>query len=87
MSKHDKTLIKIFRQPTVSDLKWDELTSLLKSLGYSLHKKAGGSRRKFIHQTSNHIISCHEPHPSPHVAKYCVEQIADALRRNGHAKE
>jgi hypothetical protein len=86
MSRHDKTIEKICRQPTPSDVTWQELSSLLKSLDFELFKKSGGSRRKFIHRVSKQVISCHEPHPGPHAAKYLVEQVVESLKQTGHIK-
>jgi hypothetical protein len=65
---------------------WQELSSLLKSLDFELFKKSGGSRRKFIHRVSKQVISCHEPHPGPHIAKYLVEQVVESLKQTGHIK-
>lgn len=85
MGKHEKTLAKICSKPTPCDVKWNELKGLLEHLGYEMlpKGKTGGSRRKFYHKEKDALISCHEPHPAPDVAKGCVDDIADHLKANG----
>jgi hypothetical protein len=85
MSKHDKTLEKLRAVPPSANVKWDELTALLKHLGYQPIKpgKTGGSRRKFLHPERKLLISCHQPHPQPDVDKGCIADVADHLRTHG----
>jgi len=80
-----KTLEKLCRAPPPSDLRWSELVTLLKSLGYRM-LTSGGSRRKFYHQEKDALISCHEPHPSPNVDKGCIVDIAAHLKAYGFLK-
>ncbi|MCG8319934.1 MAG: type II toxin-antitoxin system HicA family toxin [Cytophagales bacterium] len=40
--------------------------------------KTGGSRRKFKN-TSNRIISIHEPHPEKTIKRYLIKQIIEHL--------
>lgn len=82
MAKHDKTLAKLQRSPPASDLKWNDLKSLLGSLGYVM-LKGSGSRRKFYNEERNLLISCHEPHPQPDVDRGCAADIIEHLRKNG----
>ena len=86
MSKHEKTLEKLARSPTPSDIKWNDLKGALEFLGYeTLNNK--GCRRKFVHKKPKDIISCHEPHPSPDVGKATIDDIARHLIDQGHIKE
>jgi hypothetical protein len=39
-----RTLARIFERPTHSDVRWDELTSLLRALGTQEHEGAGSLR-------------------------------------------
>ena len=82
MSKQSKTLERIYRKPPAADIKWDELKALLRSLGYELLKN-GGSRRKFYNSTTDALISCHEPHPSPDIGRGTATDIATHLREHG----
>lgn len=82
MAKHEKTLEKLRRTPPAADLRWDDLKSLLKSLGYDLHN-GSGSRRRFVNRVTKAIISLHEPHPSPNVDKGAVVDVAEHLKTHG----
>ncbi|UOD51325.1 type II toxin-antitoxin system HicA family toxin [Orrella daihaiensis] len=79
MSKYQKTLQKIQRTPTPSDVRWSDLVALLDYLGFEL-RSGKGSRRKFIHRQTAKTIICHEPHPQPIVAKWMLENIVQMLR-------
>jgi|LGVE01.1.fsa_nt_gb hypothetical protein len=54
MSRKDKLLLRLQQRP--KDFTWDELSVLLKSLGYKQAKsgKTGGSRRRFIHPVAEY---------------------------------
>lgn len=79
MSKQSKALEKLCQEPTPSNYKWDDLKSLLLSLGYA-EVKGAGSRRKFFHKEKNALISCHQPHPNPDVDKGCISDIVKHLK-------
>ncbi len=82
MSKHDKTRERLLRRPPPSDLKWVELTAFLKHLGYK-QLNGSGSRRKFVHSVTKHLILCHEPHPNPDVDKGCINDVTSRLKEIG----
>jgi predicted RNA binding protein YcfA (HicA-like mRNA interferase family) len=82
MSKQEKLLRKIVAKPAPSDIRWSELTTLLKSLGYELHTNSG-SRRKFFNKSLNRLIICHEPHPHDQVDKACINDVVEHLIENG----
>lgn len=79
MSKHAKTLEKMCRNPVPGDIKWVDLQAALTHLGYKVIN-GRGSRRKFFHEKKNALIICHEPHPSPDVAKGCIEDVVEHLK-------
>jgi len=60
MSRKEKLLAKLQQRP--KDFTWDELASLLKTLGYVQRKtgKTGVSRRRFVHPTAP-TITLHKP--------------------------
>lgn len=62
---------------------YKELVRLLTHLGYEESATAGGSRRRFIHATSKHVIRLHEPHPGTEVLEYMVKQVRTALSEQG----
>lgn len=82
MSKHQKALERLCQNPPPADFKWAELQQVLEHLDYELFK-GKGSRRKFIHRKTKHIIICHEPHPSPDVGKACIKDVVENLKTNG----
>lgn len=82
MSKNSKTLSRIAQKPTVADIRWDELSSALESVGYECLNN-DGSRRKFFHKGVNDLITLHKPHPSPDVAKYAIEEVREHLKLHG----
>ena len=80
MSKKEKLIAKLQQRP--KDFTWNELASLLKSLGYVEIKtgKTGGSRRRFIHQTAP-TITLHKPHPQNTLKMYAIDQILKLLQQ------
>lgn len=56
-------LIASFRACT-GPFQWREFERMLRLLGYARLPpgKTGGSRRKFVHETTKHMIFVHEPH-------------------------
>ena len=63
MSKRDKLVSRMLHKP--SDLKYDELRSLLNNLGYIEDNlgRTSRSRVAFFNQETDHIIKLHGPHP------------------------
>ena len=80
MGRKEKLLARLQQRP--KDFTWEELTSLLNSLGYVQRKtgKTGGSRRRFVHPTAP-AITLHEPHANRIVKIYVINDILDFLRR------
>ena len=82
MSRKGKLIEKLKRKPR--DFTWNELVTLLKGLGYSEVRRgrAGGSRRRFAHETAA-IISIHAPHPGNELKAYQVELVRETLTQEG----
>ncbi len=82
MSRRDKLLKRLKGRP--KDFTWNELGRLLRMLGYSQVKrgKSSGSRRRFVHP-SLPTISLHQPHPGNTLKAYQVDQLVEALRKEG----
>ena len=80
MSRKEKLISRFKQRP--KDFTWDELTSLLKSLGYREVKagKTGGSRKRFIHCSAANII-LHKPHPENVLKRYIVDQLLSLLKQ------
>jgi predicted RNA binding protein YcfA (HicA-like mRNA interferase family) len=62
---------------------YKDLVRLLNGLGYEERSTAGGSRRRFLHKETGHIIRLHEPHPENEIKEYMVRQIRAALSERG----
>ncbi|NQU15422.1 MAG: type II toxin-antitoxin system HicA family toxin [Desulfobacteraceae bacterium] len=82
MGRKEKLFARLRQRP--KDFTWDELTSLLKTMGYVQRKtgKTGGSRRRFVHPTAP-TIALHKPHPNRIVKMYVINDILELLRREG----
>jgi predicted RNA binding protein YcfA (HicA-like mRNA interferase family) len=80
MGRKEKLLARL--QSRHRDFTWDELTSLLKILGYEQKKsgKTGGSRRRFVHPTAP-AITLHRPHPTGIVKMYVINDILEFLKK------
>ena len=82
MSQHDKLLERLLSRP--KEFTWEELKRLLGGFGYEeiSSGKAGGSRRRFVHEERDPII-LHKPHPGNELRRYQVMQIITHLKVEG----
>ena len=80
MSRKEKLILKFQQRP--KNFTWDELTSLLKYMGYREIKtgKTGGSRCRFVHDSAA-TITLHKPHPQNILKRYAVDQVLDILKQ------
>jgi hypothetical protein len=85
MSKVEKLLSKLLREPIPMDFRWEELEKLLFSLGYEKKtgSKTGGSRRTFWNKEIGHIIKLHERHGSDPIKPKALKAVIDALKEAG----
>lgn len=79
MSKKDKLLKKFLEVPPKKDLTFEELETLLLSCGYK-KLEGKGSAVKFYHQTKDHLINLHKPHPNNILKVYLIKQIQGKLK-------
>jgi len=82
MSKREKLLKRLLSKP--KDFTFDELKTLLSSLGYEENNagKTSGSAKRFINE-KKHIIRLHKPHPSPILKTYVINMLIDELKKEG----
>jgi hypothetical protein len=75
MTKKDKLLERFLALP--NDFTFDELKSLLESMGFEIENKGktSGSRVAFIHINFRRHILIHKPHPSKIINKIYLKQI------------
>ena len=81
MSRKDKLLEKLLQKP--KDFTFDEMVTLLTSMGFSFHNrgKTSGSRVCFTNQKVTIIL--HKPHPGNELKRYQIKQIRDVLQKEG----
>jgi hypothetical protein len=80
-SKHKKTLDAIFRTPTLSNVKWDDVESLLIHLG-AVITEGRGSRIRF--QLNEVRATFHRPHPRRETDKGTLEDVRRFLKEAGY---
>lgn len=82
MGRKEKLLTRLQQKP--KDFTWDQLTGLLKTMGYVQREtgETGGLRRRFVHPTAP-TITLHKPHPNRITKMYVLNDILELLRREG----
>lgn len=86
MGKAEKLLDRLLRKPT--DFTYDEAKSLLEHYSY-IENNAGrtsGSRVRFVHSETKHIIMLHRPHPQNTLKPYQIRELIDCLTLAGIIK-
>ncbi len=79
-SKHKKTLELIFKTPIQRNIRWDDILSLLRSLGAYIMQGAG-SRVKILLRGRRIVL--HRPHPQKEVLTKTVKSIRKFLEQTG----
>ncbi len=79
-SKQKKTLSAIFEEPIRSDIRWNDIESLIKSLD-GIIKQGKGSRVLFY--LNGQVGRFHKPHPHQEIDKYVVKDLRDLLEVAG----
>ncbi len=80
MGKQEKLIAKLRKVP--ADFTWQELTTLLKGLGYQ-EIQGSGSRVKFDNGQPEQLINLHRPHPGNIVKRYVLRQLLEKLKQGG----
>ncbi|PKN65538.1 MAG: hypothetical protein CVU54_18760 [Deltaproteobacteria bacterium HGW-Deltaproteobacteria-12] len=79
-TRQKKTLALIFEKPTRNGLRYDDLKSLLISVGANI-REGRGSRVRF--EWDAYSLHIHAPHPQKVLPKYSIELIRDFLVQIG----
>jgi hypothetical protein len=81
MSKSIKLLDKLQSKPSPKNFAWNELRTVLLSLGYK-EAQGSGSRVKFVNKSlcAGKLILLHKRHPDPTLLKYQVKAVLTALQ-------
>jgi hypothetical protein len=82
MAKFEKLIARFLAKP--KDFRYDELKNLLRQFNYEEVKtgRTAGSRRKFAHKETKHVIGIHEPHDGK-LKHYQLDDVENALRDQG----
>jgi len=80
MAKHEKLVARFKSRP--KDFTFQELTTLMQGLGYTLSQRGNGSRVRFEHDAHPPVL-LHKPHPSPVLKPYLVSMVLDVLKEEG----
>jgi len=78
--KHSTVLEAIFKKPTPSGIKWDDIESLLISLGAKI-SEGRGSRVRI--ELNNEDAVFHRPHPGKETDKGAVHSMRRFLENAG----
>lgn len=85
MSRLEKSLARLQRNPRPKDFMWDELEFVLSHHNFTLQPSGSGSGRKFLH-TNGYPLSLHKRHPTPYLKVYEVVAAVKALKDTGEIK-
>lgn len=75
-----RTLNRIFAQPISGNIKWQEVESVLKSLGAVISERAGSRVAVLLNER---VAVFHRPHPSPNMDKGAVRDVRRFLENMG----
>ena len=81
MAKQEKLLEQL--KNASGTFPWPALLTLLKQLGYE-KKEMAGSRVRFYHQKTGHMMRLHKPHPENHIKGGALKDVRNALREEGY---
>lgn len=86
-SRHCRTLCAIFKEPTRSDIRWNDFLSLCTALGAELPKpgRTAGSRRRIKLRGRRAVL--HRPHPGAEMKEGSVEAARTFLENAGVTPE
>jgi len=86
MGKVERLLNRFLTKP--KEFTYDELKRLLRAFGYEEIKagRTSGSRVTFYNVKTKHVIKLHKPHPKPMLKRYQLDDIENALRKEGLIK-
>lgn len=84
LSKVEKFLHRLLRNPTPNDIQFIEMAKFLLSIGCTMRKKGGGSHRHFKYTGYREIITLME---NENIREYQVEQVKKLLKHIGIYEE
>jgi len=79
-SRHQRTLQRIFAEPTPADLRWRDVEAVLRAAGAEVSEGAGSRVRVAL---SGARAVFHRPHPGPETRRGLVRAVRDFLAAAG----
>ena len=70
--KHRRTLEALFKRPTQSNIRWDDIESLLAALGAYMEAREGSRVYVELNDVAGHF---HRPHPEKEASKGAVNSV------------
>ena len=75
--KHRKTIEALFRRPTQSNIKWNDIESLLAAFGAYIEEREGSRVYVELNDVVGHF---HPPHPEKEAGKGAVNSVRRFLK-------
>jgi predicted RNA binding protein YcfA (HicA-like mRNA interferase family) len=85
MSKQEKRIRKLCKNPPPTDFRWDDLVAMMNAAGF-VESCDGGSHYEFQHE-SGFTFTMSRTHPDGLLKRYQVKAAKDALRQVGALTE
>lgn len=79
-SKHQRTLERLFRRPTLADIRWVDIVAMLQAVDVEVSQRSGS--RVLLKKGAERMV-VHRPHPEPDTGKATVRDIAAFLESVG----
>ena len=79
-SKHERTLAAVFEEPTLANILWRDIESMLVHYGATLQEGAGSRVRVLLNENR---VTLHRPHPQKETNRYTVRDLREFLAFNG----
>ena len=85
VTKVEKLNARLTKVPPPSDITFNELCSILGSLGFEWNGDRGGSHGRFVaQQCKSDVIFCARPHPKNVMGRGTIRNIVETLRNMGY---
>ena len=79
-TRHRRILDEIFKRPTASNIRWDDIESLLRAAGAIIEEGAGS---RVIVKLNDRVAVFHRPHPRKETDRGSVRSVERFLNEAG----
>ncbi|MBI5591667.1 MAG: HicA protein [Deltaproteobacteria bacterium] len=80
MSKKEKLLQKLKKNPPPKDFKWADFITLMRQYDFTAECDSGGSHFIFEHKVSGYRFSASRTHPSGILKRYQIDKAIEVLK-------